>query len=93
MPSAYVSRLSRELQEESRDPQQSPLGLRQRLTNWYDGLPEISRVRPFAMMELERALNTQGKYLSPVLLSLGWERKRKWTGAGQYPRFWVPPAG
>lgn len=93
MPSAYISLLSRELQQEAHDSQPSSPDLRQRLTNWHDSLPEISRSRPFAMVELERALNAQGKYLSPVLLSLGWQRRRKWTGAGRYPRYWVPPLG
>jgi hypothetical protein len=35
---------------------------------------------------------TQGKWLSPVLLELGWRRKRIWSGTGQYHRYWVPPA-
>lgn len=91
MPSAYISRLSRELQEGFDDPQPSSRDLRQRLTDWYDSLPEISRARPFAMVELERALGTQGRYLSEVLLNLGWQRRRKWVGARQYHRYWVPP--
>ena len=38
------------------------------------------------------ALKTQGKYISPVLLELGWTRKRRWaSGGGQYNRFWMPP--
>jgi hypothetical protein len=44
------------------------------------------------MIEFERALGTQGRYISPVLLALGWRRKRKWETAGQYCRYWVPPA-
>lgn len=73
----------------------APLGkldLRQRFLNWMDSLPEISRYRFFSMLELEDALGTQGKYLSPVLLNLGWSRKRKWTGSRHYLRYWVPPA-
>ena len=65
--------------------------LDQRLSYWYNSLPEIARQRPFAMAEFERVLGTQGKLISPVLLSLGWTRKRKWTGAGQYNRYWLPP--
>jgi hypothetical protein len=41
--------------------------------------------------QLKKALGTQGKYLSPILLDLGWSRKRKWTGLKQYPRYWMPP--
>jgi hypothetical protein len=92
MPSAYITRLNRELAQTATDPELSMPDLRQRFLSWFDSVPEISRNRPFSMIELERALGTQGKYLSPILLSLGWTRKRKWTGSGQYPRFWVPPA-
>lgn len=89
MPSAYIANLNRSLREQIIS---SPLpDLRTRLIDWYGGLPEISRNRPFAMMELEKALDTQGKYLSPVLLALGWRRQRKWSTKGQYLRYWLPP--
>jgi hypothetical protein len=42
------------------------------------------------MVELETALSTQGKYLSPEVLGLGWQRRRKWASSGQYRRYWVP---
>lgn len=64
--------------------------LRARFVAWHNSLPEISRCRPFAMVEIEQALNTQGRYLSPILLSEGWQRKRKWNSKGQYHRYWVP---
>lgn len=90
MPNAYIARLKRELSEEAQQPLAVSHNLRQQVLDWFESLPEISRNRPFAMVELERALGTQGKYLSPVLLSLGWSRKRKWTSQGQYHRYWVP---
>lgn len=90
MPSAFIARLNREMLESAVQQPCTP-PLRQRFIDWYASLPEITRDRPFAMTELERALGTQGKHLSPVLLSLGWQRRRKWTGTGQYPRFWMPP--
>ena len=65
--------------------------LETQFAKWFDSLPEISKNRPFSMAELEEALGTQGKYLSPVLLRLGWSRKRKWSAKGQYHRYWVPP--
>ena len=43
------------------------------------------------MVEFEGALKTQGKYISPVLLELGWRRKRVWSTTGQYHRYWEPP--
>lgn len=64
--------------------------LRTRFLVWYNGLPEVSRCRTYAMTEIEQALNTQGRYLSPILLAEGWQRKRKWNSKGQYHRYWVP---
>lgn len=91
MTSAYISSLRRSLAEEADAPQLSKPDLRQRFLDWLDSQPEISRFRPYSMTELEKALGTQGRYLSPVLLRLGWERRRKWTGKTQYLRYWVPP--
>lgn len=85
--SAYVKMLNR--QTEAGAPATPPL--RQKFVDWYCTLPEIARNRPFSMMEFERALATQGKYISPVLLELGWQRKRRWNSRGQYHRYWVPP--
>ncbi|WP_124486886.1 MULTISPECIES: hypothetical protein [unclassified Burkholderia] len=85
--SAYVKHLNR-LAEASVPATQS---LRQRFVDWYRTLPEISRCRAFSMIEFETALGTQGKYISPVLLELGWQRKRRWSSRGQYHRYWVPP--
>lgn len=64
--------------------------LRARFLQWFNSLPEVSRNRPFAMIEIEAALHTQGCYISPVLISLGWQRKRKWNSKTQYHRYWVP---
>ncbi|BCF95568.1 hypothetical protein PPGU19_001370 [Paraburkholderia sp. PGU19] len=86
--SAYIKQLNRMLQTTL--PTQSPL--RQQFENWYGSLPEIVRNRPFSMVEFEVALDTQGKYISAVLLDLGWRRKRRWNTRGQYHRYWEPPA-
>lgn len=90
--SAYVSSLNR-LAEAYHAPISAPKApdLRQRFLEWYASLPEISRNRGFAMAEFEAALSTQGKYLSHILLNLGWMRKRRWSSGGQYNRYWVPP--
>ena len=89
--SAYISVLNRELQGEVDQARPAEPNLHQRFFEWYASLPEITQHRPFAMAELERALGTQGKYLSRVLLDNGWQRRRKWSTQGQYLRFWVPP--
>lgn len=92
MISAYISRLNYEMEQpRGRSPAAPTPDLRQRFMDWFSTLPEIGRDRAFAMVELEAALNTQGRYLSPILLNLGWRRKRRWTGRGQYSRYWLPP--
>lgn len=62
-----------------------------RFESWYTSLPEFARQRPFGMAEFEVALGTQGRYLSAVLIGLGWRRGRKWTSRHHYHRFWLPP--
>lgn len=90
MTSAYVTQLRRQLDAEQADSPPAKPDLRQRFVEWHASLPEISRNRPFSMAEMEAALDTQGKYLSQVLLGLGWQRKRRWTGGGRYNRYWLP---
>ncbi|MGB8421633.1 hypothetical protein [Paraburkholderia sp.] len=85
--SAYIKQLNR--MAEAILPGKPPL--QQQFQAWYGSLPEIARLRPFSMTEFERVLGTQGKYISPILLDLGWQRKRRWSSRGQYCRFWVPP--
>lgn len=91
MTGAYIRSLQTVREDAEAATRASP-NLRQSFLDWYASLPPVSSHRPFAMAEMEAALGTQGKYLSPILLSLGWQRKRRWTGGGQYSRFWVPPA-
>ncbi|NPT46161.1 hypothetical protein GNZ12_33540 [Paraburkholderia sp. 1N] len=85
--SAYIKQLQREATSGS----PAKLPLQQQFMEWYRSLPEVARNRPFSMVEFEQALGTQGKYISPVLLELGWQRKRRWSSHGQYHRYWVPP--
>jgi hypothetical protein len=79
------------LTETRRAQRPQPSSLRDRFTSWYRGLPAVSRDRRFSMAEFEVALKTQGRYISPVLLELGWRRKRIWSTTGQYHRYWEPP--
>jgi hypothetical protein len=88
---AYIRQLNEGLDAPADTPELRTPDLKQRFVTWFDSQPEISRVRPYAMVELERALGTQGRFLSAVLLSLGWQRRRKWSSTGQSPRYWVPP--
>lgn len=87
---AYLAQLNKEI---GAPATHTPSTLHQRFLDWYKSLPELTRNRPFVMSEFEKALNTQGKYISPVLLSLGWQRRRKWNSKGQYHRYWVLPFG
>jgi hypothetical protein len=92
MSSAYIRSLQRCLETEAVPQQLSKPDLKQRFIQWFENVPEISRARPYSMVELERALSTQGRFLSPILEGLGWERRRKWSSKGPNPRYWVPPA-
>ncbi len=88
---SYIAQLKR--MAEARQAQRSqPSSLRDRFTSWYRSLPAVSRDRRFSMSEFEKALKAQGKNISPVLLELGWRRKRIWSTTGQYHRYWEPPA-
>ena len=91
MRSAMTTLWSKELLKEAGVAGLSTPDLKQRFTAWFDSQPEISRNRPYGMIELEGALSTPGRLLSPVLLALGWQRHRKWSSTGQSPRYWVPP--
>jgi hypothetical protein len=91
MSSAYIRSLQRSLETEDAPQQLFKPDLKQRFVEWFASVPEISRVRPYSMVELERALGTQGRFLSPILESLGWERRRKWSSKSANPRYWVPP--
>lgn len=89
---AYLAELNRIKQEvENRNNAQPHADLRARFLLWFNNLPQVSRNRPFAMQEIEQALHTQGRYISPVLLDQGWQRKRRWNSKGQYHRYWMPP--
>ena len=90
--SAYIAGLNREIDRTAAVSSVPQLDLRQRLIDWHDSLPDVAKQRPFAMAEIEQAMRTQGKYLSPILLGLGWVRKRQWTADGPYSRYWLPPA-
>jgi hypothetical protein len=86
----YAAQLRKEAEARRAQPSQ-PSSLRDRFVSWYGSLPAVSRDRRFAMSELEVALKTQGKYISPALLDLGWRRKRVWSTTRQYHRYWEPP--
>lgn len=89
--SAYIKSLQRSLEAEEPPAQLSNSDLETRFLAWLNSQPEISRIRPYAMSELEQALGTQGRHLSAVLLRHGWARRRKWASRTQYLRYWVPP--
>ena len=86
---AELNRIKREVEEPGNAQPHS--NLHARFLAWYNSLPEISRQRPFSMVEFEQALNTQGKYISPILLSERWQRRRRWSSKSQYHRYWIPP--
>jgi hypothetical protein len=89
--SAYVHSLRNAVRDfEFEQPR--PPDLQTRFEAWFNGLPEFTRQRPFAMREFEVALGRPGRFISAVLLALGWERKRRWDSRGHYHRYWMPPS-
>jgi hypothetical protein len=88
---SWLKTIQEQQAAQARTPPSQPSGLRGRFERWYRSLPTVSRDRRFAMSEFEAALKTQGRYISPVLLELGWRRKRVWSTTGQYNRYWEPP--
>jgi hypothetical protein len=86
--SAYIHSLQQMQPAPTCDAARPPLETR--FLEWINNLPEFARNRPFSMREFEVALGTQGRFLSPVLLRLGWRRQRRWSSQGQYHRYWVP---
>lgn len=91
MGTAYIATLNGLLEAPQSSTAAPEDTLETRFLAWFEGLPEVTRKRPFAMAEFERAMGTQGKYLSPVLIRLGWQRKRDWSGSAHYNRYWVRP--
>ena len=87
--SAYLRRLQMELPPPASKPKVPPLEAR--FIAWFNNLPEFTRNRPFSMQEFETALRSQGRFISPVLLQLGWQRQRRWSSRGQYHRYWLGP--
>lgn len=87
MRSAFI----RELEKQLPPPvsRSLPTPLEARFLAWFNSLPEFTRNRPFSMAEFEVALSTQGRFISRVLLRLGWRRHRQWNSRGHYHRFWV----
>jgi hypothetical protein len=89
--SLYIAELNKRIAARARPPQ--ALNLRDQFLNWYRSLPEFTRNRPFSMSEFEAALKITGRFISPVLFELGWQRKRMWSTTGHYYRYWQPPGG
>ena len=89
MCSAYL----RSLEKMQPPPASKPKvqSLEERFLAWFNSLPEFTRDRPFSMREFEVALGSQGRFISPILLRLGWQRQRRWSTRGQYHRYWRSP--
>ena len=87
--SAYIEALRRQtIYHNTQPPKQQTLeGC---FLAWYGDLPPEGKCRPFSMCEIETALNSQGRFISAILVRYGWKRKRIWS-AQRYCRYWVPP--
>ena len=88
--SAYLNSLQNAMAN-SVPPEPQVPSLQAQVAAWFEGLPAFTRQRPYAMSEIEAALNQPGRLLSPALLALGWQRKRQWQSRAHYHRYWLPP--
>lgn len=92
---AYAAMLNKQRDElyakATRPPHGTTGSIRNRILEWYNSLPEATRCRPYSMSEIEAAVKTQGRFISPVLIAEGWVRKRVWSSKKHYHRIWVPP--
>lgn len=88
---AYIKNLQKQADdaktlEEGRTPEEV------RFDEWWASLPKATRVRPYSMSEITKALGGMAaSKVSPILVARGWTRKRKWSGTVHYYRLWVPP--
>jgi hypothetical protein len=88
---AYIANLTRQVEQANTVNKTNSLPLRLRLEAWHRNLPPVARNRPFAMAELEAAMDIPGRLLSATLIEAGWTRKRRWQGTAHYFRYWLPP--
>lgn len=86
--SAYIRQL--ELHCTAPLPPRLPT-LEEQFEQWWASQPLATRSRAYSMQELEKALVTQGRYLSPILVKRGWVRHRCWQHRQHYFRVWLPP--
>lgn len=85
---AYIAELRRTISQTA-CPTKRP-SLEKRFRGWFDSLPAEMKNRPFSMHEFEEAMGSHGRYISAVLVQLGWRRMRVWS-AQRYCRYWIPP--
>jgi hypothetical protein len=80
---SYIADLKRLVAEQSSHSTAPRSTLREKFIRWFESLPAVSKHRRFAMSEFEAALQTQGKYLSPILHARGWRRSRLYAAGGR----------
>lgn len=89
--SAYIRECNRYIAEYEARIRTPAAGLQDRFVRWYTSLPPVARDRRFSMGEFESALGRPGRFISPVLVQLGWQRRRAWSNKSHYLRYWIPP--
>lgn len=62
--------------------------LQVRINEWWLGLPDSERYKPFMMSEFVNKFQAAPAKIGTALHYLGWERKRGW-GKGSYSRYWL----
>jgi hypothetical protein len=80
---------SRQEREAIRAEQIRPLT--QKISDWWEALPQEQRTSQYTMESLRNIFGVSGSRIGPALIALGWTRGRSWRSEGSYYRYWRPP--
>jgi len=61
-----------------------------KIDEWFEKLPAYERKTHYTMAELLDQFGGAAGAMGLALDKLGWKRRRKWSGAGPYSRYWQP---
>jgi hypothetical protein len=69
--------------------QPPPLTLRDRISKWWETVPESVKSNKWHMDFFVQQFGASPAKIGPALYSLGWERRREWTPGKPHGRYWV----
>ena len=87
---SYIGRLKRlrREREEQREASKPP-ALSDQITTWWENLPASEQRLGYSMEFFKNRFGASPQQLGAILLSLGWQRQRRWETDRPYWRVWV----